>query len=164
MDNFSNTDTAISTSRLKLSFVGVLQLPGVWRKEEDVKLASCLDLDTACWRRRGLRSAICECLVFLTITDLDLDILRISVAQILKSLQFNYWVPLTTLSTDGCRMLTRENVIEMQRSQMEHMMELQKDETKKKQTEYEEKLLRLRQQETCSMRCVGDFVFFGFLP
>lgn len=56
-------------------------------------------------------------------------------------------------------MLTRENVIEMQRSQMEHMIELQKDEMKKKETEYEEKLLRLRQQETCSMRCVGDFCF-----
>lgn len=49
----------------------------------------------------------------------------------------------------------RENVIESQRSQMEEMeaaSELLREELRKKEAEYEEKLLQLRQQQTSKMR------------
>ena len=52
-------------------------------------------------------------------------------------------------------MLTRENVIELQQSHVEEMEganQLLHDELRKKEAEYEEKLLHVRQQQTSKLR------------
>lgn len=42
-----------------VNLVNVLQVPGDW-KEGNLHLVFYLGLDTACWRRRGQKSAACE--------------------------------------------------------------------------------------------------------
>lgn len=58
-------------------------------------------------------------------------------------------------STDDCSLLTSENVVEVQQSHMEEMeraSELLQDEIRKKEEEYELRLLQVRQQQTSKMR------------
>lgn len=77
---------------------------------------------------------------------------------------------LTAVLTSLCCVLTRENVTELQQSHMKEMeralAQLQ-DELRKKEAEYEEKLLLIRQQQTSKVRClIFSFycAFIGFDP
>lgn len=57
--------------------------------------------------------------------------------------------------TGPCCLSTRENVIELQRSHMEEMeqaSQLLQDDLRRKEAEYEQRLLQLRQQQTSKLR------------
>lgn len=75
---------------------------------------------------------------------------------------FDCWVLLRTLLTGQCSLWSRENVIELQRSHMEEMeraSELLQGELRKKEVEYEQRLLQLRRQQTSKLRWDGGFLF-----
>lgn len=60
-----------------------------------------------------------------------------------------------SLLTAQCLVLTSENVIEMQRSQTEEaerQAEVLQDELRRREAEYEQEILQLRQQQTSKLR------------
>lgn len=68
--------------------------------------------------------------------------------------------------TGLCCVLTRENVNELQQihmKEMERALAQLQDELRKKEADYEEKLLLIRQQQTSKVRCL-IFSFIRFDP
>lgn len=110
-----------------------------------------------------------SCSPFSTFYNESIDILQLCFRQsflyqnIVKQIVFSVTTPLTDL----CFLLTRENVNELQQNNMKEMeraLALLQEELRKKEADYEEKLLLIRQQQTSKVRCQICFFYFGWSP
>lgn len=152
---------AFCVGATSVNLLYVPQVPGDWKEEGNLQLLFYLGLDTACWRRRGQKSAACEECIPLTFFTISHCVLPLSI--LVFSIKDNI---LTGLLTGVFRVSCRENVNELQQSHMKEMeralAQLQ-DERRKKEADYEEKLLLIRQQQTSKVRCLIFCFYCAFI-
>lgn len=148
------------TGAILVNLFFALQVPGGWKEEGNLRLVS-LGLDTTCWRKHGQKSGACQYHIMLTVlatlccatkqqTDKDFLLLLLPVDIL-------FLLSNADLLTGFYHMLTRENVNELQQNHIketERALAVLQEEMRKKEADYEEKLLLIRQQQTSKVRCL----------